>query len=157
VYDLPPLNDPGLAFPALIEAAGRPAVAFGFSGLAGPQRLRFVRADDAEGTAWTNYVFPDGELPLTSSPSLFSAGGLPVIAYSALAGGGEIEELRIVRAADAETADWEPGESIGEFPDIELVGGMELLDGRIAIAFHCGAVADDPGLAISTVYFAVEQ
>lgn len=158
VFDPPPLN--GLSFrrPGLVEAAGRPAVAFGFEAPGEVERLAFVRADDAAGTLWPAPVLLGDGAELGASPALFSLDGVPAIVYSVLAGGGPREQLRIIRALDAEAAGWQAEEVFGEFPTIEQVYGIELEGGRAGVLLRTFADYDgDPRLFCRAVYWIVEH
>jgi len=156
-FDPPPLNGLSLATPALLEVAGHPAVAFGFIGPGEPERLGFSRADDAAGTAWPAPALLDDGAELSCRPSLFSLDGVPAVAYCVQAD-GPWEELRLLRAADAEAAAWDDVEVIGEFPDVQQVYGIELDGGRAGLVLRSVADHDDdPRLISRAVYFAVEQ
>jgi hypothetical protein len=156
-FDPPPLNGQSFKTPGLAEVAGRPAIAFGFIGPGEPERLAFVRADDAAGTAWPAPTILDDTGELGSSPALVMLAAQPVIAYSTIAGAGPSEELRLLRAVDAEASGWNAAETIGTFPEIRRLFALELPDGRMALLFRTFADAADPRLVARTVYFAVEE
>jgi uncharacterized delta-60 repeat protein len=129
-----PVTVPTPGFPATTRITmevidGHPAIAYAASSLSVEQM--FIRASDANGTAWGPPVVVDASGSYNAC-SLKTVQGRPAIAYSNSAG------LRYVRALDADGTAWAaPAPASAEFPNIDYTS-MEIADGRPAIGYRSG-------------------
>jgi len=63
----------------------------------------------------------------------------------------------LLRATDAEASGWNAVEAVGVFEGVDDVFGLQLVDGRAALAFNVDADGPDPRLIRRALYFAVED
>jgi PKD repeat protein len=141
------------AGPYLADVNGHPALAYAEWN---DHDLVYLRADDVGGTSWPGDALPDPAASLRYGAALacIAIAGVPVIAYSVVAPGGEDDELRFVRALDEDGAAWEAAQVIGVWDSLGGIEVLELSDGRPAIVFRAHFDGPDPGEAL---YFAVEE
>lgn len=156
-FDPPPLNGESFFTPAFAEVEGRPALAFGFAPPGDPERLAYVRADDAAGAGWPAPQLVGDAGALACPPALFIFEIWPVIAYATELDGGLRSELKIVKGLDREGSAWDPPLSVGVFPDIRRLGAEPVQTNNVRLAFLTDADHDDPRLHCRSVCFAVEE
>lgn len=119
-------------FCSLITVNGYPAISYGV----GPpsNTLKYVRATDANGTAWGTSLVLDNTLPSTPTTSMVVVNGNPAIAYSGSSG------LKYIRAADASGSSWGSISTIvSGSGSIGTYATMAIVNGNPAISYYGGA------------------
>lgn len=116
------------AWASLAEVDGCPVVSY-CDRLSG--YLKYVRAEDAEGSAWEMPVIVDGTGNVGAYTSLKVIGGVPAIAYYDWGNG----DLKFVRARGARGEEWCLPENVSTAGDVGRYASLAVVEGTPAIAY----------------------
>lgn len=118
-------------YPSLQVVNGNPAVAY-YDGTNGD--LRFIRAADADGTAWAAAQILDGSGGdnVGSYVSLQIVNGNPAISYYDVTGG----HLKFIRALDANGTTWAAPVTVDATGNVGQYTSLQIVDGFPAISYY---------------------
>lgn len=114
---------------------GRPAVAFLD---ASNGDLKFIRANDANGTAWGTPITVDSAGNVGAAISMEIIDGQPAITYHDYTNG----DLRYIRATDADGTTWGSSQTLDSTGIVGRFTSMAVVNGYPAISYHDASNGD---------------
>jgi hypothetical protein len=115
--------------PSITTVNGNPAIAF-YDDIR--SNLAYVRATDADGTAWNNPIWIDSTGSVGGDPSLLIVNGFPAVSYYDNTNG----DLKYVRATNADGSSWGTPITVDASGLVGLYTTMQIVNGVPAIAYY---------------------
>ncbi|MFT3982245.1 MAG: T9SS type A sorting domain-containing protein [Ferruginibacter sp.] len=128
VHDPPGTTNVG-QYTSLVVINGNPAIAYYD---ATNNDLKYVRATDADGTAWGTPLTLDATGNTGSYLSMANVGGNPAISYYDASNG----DLRYIRATDASGTTWGTPVSVATTSNVGQYTSLAVINGNPAISFY---------------------